>query len=587
MKTISLISTLQKIFILCLGLIFSSCINKTIVKSSLKSAVQSATIITGPSVLNVSSSNANSSYSTGATITVTVQFSEVVNVTGTPRILLKMGVTDRYANYVSGTGTDTLSFAYTLQSGDASAGLDYVSTNSLELNNGSIAGIDLSAATLTLATPGAAHSLGANSAIKIEVTPFVTSWTTYYPGSSTANQITLPLVSDGTYNFSVDWGDSSQDTITTWDAAAKTHTYSSPSTYTVTMTGIYTKFSFNQAGDYQKIINITQWGSNHWGAMDNAFKGCSHLESTATDTPDFSGVTNMSYMFYGASVFNGDLGSWNTSSVTNMSYMFYGAAAFNQNIGSWDTSAVTSMSAMFSGATVFNQNIGAWNTSNVTNMGDMFLNAAAFNQAIGGWNTTAVTNMSEMFYGATIFNQDIGSWNTSNVTNMGYMFKGATAFNQNIGSWNTSHVTTMGGMFFVATAFNQDIGGWNTSAVTDMDNMFINATAFNKNIGSWNTSAVTNMGSMFQGASAFNQDIGSWNTSAVTSMGAMFIGATAFNQNIGSWNTSAVIGMVNMFLGATAFNQDLSSWNVNAVTTHTDFDTGASSWVLARPSFLF
>ncbi len=41
--------------------------------------------------------------------------------------------------------------------------------------------------------------------------------------------------------------------------------------------------------------------------------------------------------------------------------------------------------------TLFNQNIGGWNTSSVTNMGDIFNNARVFNQNIGGWNTSNVT----------------------------------------------------------------------------------------------------------------------------------------------------------------------------------------------------
>ena len=160
------------------------------------------------------------------------------------------------------------------------------------------------------------------------------------------------------------------------------------------------------------------------------------------------------------SSFNDDISSWDTSNVTDMSQMFYYASLFNQDISSWDTSSVTDMNNMFIGATAFNQNIGSWNTSSVADMSYMFNGATVFNQDIGSWDTSSVTNMRNMFINAVAFNGDIGIWDTSSVTNMRTMFYQASSFNQDIGIWDTSSVTDMSFMFYQASSFNQDISGW-------------------------------------------------------------------------------------------------------------------------------
>jgi len=122
---------------------------------------------TAPTVVDVSSSTANGQYAAGSVIAVTVQFTEAVTVTGSPRIQFETGTTDRYATYASGSGGTTLTFNYTVVDGDYATDLDYVATDSLGLNGGSIKDAAGNDATLTLPSPGATHSLGANKAIVI------------------------------------------------------------------------------------------------------------------------------------------------------------------------------------------------------------------------------------------------------------------------------------------------------------------------------------------------------------------------------------------------------------------------------------
>ncbi|WP_170111793.1 Ig-like domain-containing protein [Photobacterium frigidiphilum] len=118
----------------------------------------------------VSATTGNGNYNEGDAINVTVSFDEAVTVMGTPRLLLDTGTTDRYANYISGSGSAALTFQYTVQAGDTTSDLDYTNTSALSLNSGTIKDSAGNDATLTLPSPGTANSLGASKAIAIDTT---------------------------------------------------------------------------------------------------------------------------------------------------------------------------------------------------------------------------------------------------------------------------------------------------------------------------------------------------------------------------------------------------------------------------------
>jgi len=174
-----------------------------------------------------------------------------------------------------------------------------------------------------------------------------------------------------------------------------------------------------------------------------------------------------------------------TTLMTNMEFIFNGATTFNSNINSWDTSAVTNMVNMFLNASAFNQPLNSWNVSKVTNMYGMFQNATAFDQPLNSWDVSKVRAMAYMFQNASAFNQPLNSWDVSKVTNMANMFQNASAFNQPLNSWNVSEVRNMNSMFYAAIAFDQPLNSWNVSEVITMTSMFQNATLFNQNISGW------------------------------------------------------------------------------------------------------
>ncbi|MDP3512167.1 MAG: Ig-like domain-containing protein, partial [Sulfuritalea sp.] len=131
-------------------------------------AVTVANDTTVPTVAGVSSTAADGTYNVADVIPVTIQFNEAVTVTGTPLLTLETGAVDRTASYASGSGTNTLVFNYTVQTGDVSSDLGYTSTAALALNGGTIKDEAGNNATLTLASPGTSGSLAFGKALVID-----------------------------------------------------------------------------------------------------------------------------------------------------------------------------------------------------------------------------------------------------------------------------------------------------------------------------------------------------------------------------------------------------------------------------------
>jgi surface protein len=301
---------------------------------------------------------------------------------------------------------------------------------------------------------------------------------------SASNQVKLPLESSGTYDFLVDWGDGNQDTITVWNQAETTHTYSVSGDYVVTITGTINGWRFNFGGDDLKLLDISQCGPLQLGNNDFYFAGCSNMTWTATDPLNLSSTTSLFNIFRDCSAFNGAIGNWDVSGVTVMNEAFRGCTVFNQPIGNWNVSSVTDMGLMFDGCNAFNQNINSWDTSSVTNMLLTFSNCQSFDQPLASWDVSIVTNMIGMFEGALVFNQPLDDWDVSSCTNMISMFRNSQDFDQPLSSWDVSSVTNMAGMFEFAFPFNQDLSAWDISLVTSMSNMFNGLTLSTSNYSS-------------------------------------------------------------------------------------------------------
>ena len=227
-----------------------------------------------PAITGMASQTANGVYGIGSTVLVNVNFDTAVLVDtsgGTPTLLLETGALDRFATYVSGSGTSTLVFSYTVQSGDQSADLDYASPAALALNGATIRDGDSHNAQLTLATPGSAGSLGANAAVVVDgVLPtatIVVSDTQLSLGETATVTITFPEAVSGFSNADLSVSNGTLSAVSSMDGG-------------ITWTAIFTPAAGNQsAGNL-----ITLDNSGVVDAVGNAGSGTSDSNTFSIDT---------------------------------------------------------------------------------------------------------------------------------------------------------------------------------------------------------------------------------------------------------------------------------------------------------------
>ncbi|RZL07052.1 MAG: BspA family leucine-rich repeat surface protein, partial [Pedobacter sp.] len=192
---------------------------------------------------------------------------------------------------------------------------------------------------------------------------FISTWKT-----TVANETIVIPGTVGEGGATVNWGDGIIQNLA--KGASLTHAYTAITpNITISVVGIVEGFGFynsstSTASPYSSnILTIEQWGLVKLKTEGYVFRDCSNLTSVPNKFKkgmpvNWDEITTMSDMFFGATKFNGNISSWNTSKVTNMRSMFRGATAFNQDISSWNTGSVTNMAGVFYDAKAFNQNIG-------------------------------------------------------------------------------------------------------------------------------------------------------------------------------------------------------------------------------------
>jgi len=195
----------------------------------------------------------------------------------------------------------------------------------------------------------------------------------------------------------------------------------------------FNRIQFNNEGDRLKITDIKQWGDVVWSSFERSFFGCSNMLTTATDAPNLSSVTNMSFMFFDATSANPNTSNWDVSNVANMSLMFYEASSANPDTSNWDVSNVTEMRRMFLGASSANPNTSNWDVSNVADISFMFQDASSANPDTSNWDVSSVTDMRDMFKDANLSVENLTAcyenWSQLNLQQNIEFSAGSTKYN--------------------------------------------------------------------------------------------------------------------------------------------------------------
>ena len=408
------------------------------------------------------------------------------------------------------------------------------------------------------------------------------------------NTFSLPLDSSSTINSTVDWGDSSSDTITSFDQAESTHTYATAGTYTIKMLGTVNGWAFNNAGDRLLIRDISRWGVFNW-SKKSAFFGCAGLTVSALDRPlittdefyaEFAGCTALTEI--------PSLGNWDIFSLTKIQYMFYQSPnVASIDVSGWDVSNVSIFSNMFNtlvteiGNLISIGDISGWDVSNGTSFQNMFRGTGITSINISGWDLRGTTNGNRFasgIFASCISLQSITARNIQLGNKINYMFQETQSL-QSLDLTGADFSTVTETMFAFAGCDlpTIDISGFGLGALTEVEYMFQNMTnTTTVNISNLTFGPGADASTMFSIYQSNGDSSG--NSSSLTSIVCEDIDASASNislaymfyrcvsltsLDVSTWDTSGVVDMQAMFYdtrGLTSAIVGLNSFDTSNVT---------------------
>ncbi len=283
------------------------------------------------------------------------------------------------------------------------------------------------------------------------------------PDNIQARTITIPMVTGGTYDYWIDWGDGTSSTqITAYNDTNATHTYVSDGEYTVRLIGTLDQLEYT--GNIASCLKEVTKCNLAFSVIKNMFKGCTNLtnvvESIFSQTTipttaesvfegcskfgiipvglfdNMSGILSFKNTFKGTSIINIPTGLFDSNnSATDFSGVFENCTrlvAIPMNLFKNDTSVITFANAFMGDIaltelpnTLFNNNVEVITYENVfsgcTGVKELPIN-------LFGDGALSATNFSGALYNVPLTSLPVGlfkqAYSTTNYDNVFNFYSG-------------------------------------------------------------------------------------------------------------------------------------------------------------------
>ena len=408
--------------------------------------------------------------------------------------------------------------------------------------------------------------------------------------SSPSDSYTLPTVDGGVYNCTVEWGDGTTSTITSWNQSEVTHQYPSAGKYRIKISGQFEGINFHRHEelnhhDHLKLLDVISWGEDskmdiagyvtpfnpynipntgsngfHTGYI-GMFCGCRYWNDVSGGAPNWGtcgtaktlhpssdgrrfGGSAIITVFYGNSSLQADISVWTTEDkpFTGSAYRLF---LYRHRSGDIDT---------------FKANFHWTPTTN--NSWRMFSNEGGNNRVVDADGSSFLfSNANQRF---EIFNWKPLPASAGGTYQLQDVFQSNNGMDPDVSGLVNSRCTTVRNLFSSGDSFTgRGLENWDISNLVEITGSFAN-TPINK-ILPWTFAFGARISSMLSNCSLYNSPCNGWGTSGVLKANSLFVDSGSFNNGGVSWTDAdwTNCGTFSRMFKKTAFNQDVSRWKLS------------------------